>query len=356
MRARARLARQRSPDARGAWRAGRGLALALSLGLLAACAAIRQPPALTPAAADPAAAVLLAFRAACARLPGWPDQSGRTRSADWAAPCAAAAATKPEDLDTFLRTHFRELRLGDGQGLTTGYFLPEYPARPERAPGLVPVLAPPRGRDCSRSPCPNRAAIMAGALAGQADPLLWMDPVDLFFLQVQGSGIARLPDGSRVKLGFAGHNGHPYVAIGRILRETGALPAGAGMAEIRAWLSANPAGRDGVLAANPRYIFFRRLPDDSPFPVGTLGAQLVAEASVAVDPAHVPMGALVRLETRLADGTPFRRLLVAADTGAAIRGPNRFDIYFGAGDAAARRAGGQQAAAAAVILVPRSAP
>ncbi len=335
----------------------RGLAVALGCALvLAACASRKMPAPATSFADAGAAGALEAFRAACARLPSWRDPSGLTRPADWLDPCREAATVTPASFDRFLAERFREVRLGEGRGLATGYYAPVFPARERPRPGLAPVLAPPAGLDCTKSPCPTRAGIMAGALAGRAEPLLWMDPVDLFFLQVQGSGLARLPDGRQVKLGFAGHNGHPYVAIGQVLRERGAIPPGSGMAGIRAWLAANPAARDALLAMNPRYVFFRRLPEDAPFPVGTLGSQLVAEASVAVDPAQVPLGALVRLETRLADGTPFRRLLVAADTGAAIRGANRFDIYFGEGEAAGRRAGAQQAEATATLLLPRSVP
>ncbi|MFQ3666229.1 MAG: murein transglycosylase A [Sphingomonadaceae bacterium] len=297
-----------------------------------------------------------AFRAACARLAGWRDASGLTRPEDWQPPCREAAALAPEGLEAFLARHFRPVTLGDGAGFATGYFVPEYPAAAQPAPGLVPVLGPPAGLDCTKAPCPTRAEIMSGALAGRAQPLLWMDPVDLFFLQVQGSGLARLPDGRQVKLGYAGHNGHGYVAIGRMLRDRGAVPAGAGMAEIRAWLAANPGQQNATLAANPRYIFFRQMADDAPFPVGSLGSALVAGASVAVDPAHVPMGAFVQLETRLGTGAPFSALLVAADTGAAIRGINRYDIYFGSGEEAAGAAGSQQAPARATILVPRRAP
>ncbi len=332
----------------------RPLALACAALALGACAG-RSPVSSALASARGAEATLAAFRAACPRLAGWRDASGVTRPADWKAPCAEADQVTAGTFDGFLARHFRPLQAGDSAGFATGYFVPVYPGREQAAPGLVPVLGLPAGLDCANSPCPARAAIMAGALDGRAEVLLWMDPVDLFFLQVQGSGIARLADGRDVRLGFAGHNGQPYVAIGGSLRERGALGAGAGMAEIREWLAAHPAERDAVLALNPRYIFFRRLGDDAPFPVGTLGSRLVGGASVAVDPAHVPMGALVRLRTRLGDGTRFDRVLVAADTGAAIRGPGRFDIYFGEGEAAGRLAGGQRAAAQAEILVPRSA-
>lgn len=296
-----------------------------------------------------------AFREACRRLPMWRDASGLTRPADWMAPCQAVATAGPGEAQAFLARHFRAVRLGEGRGLVTGYFLPEYPAFPAPGPGRVPVLAPPPGLDCAKAPCPDRAAIMAGALGGRARPIAWLDPVDLAFLQVQGSGLLRLPDGRGLRLGFAAHNGHPYVAIGRVLRERGALPSGAGMAEIRAWLDANPGQRDALLNANPRYVFFREMDSAMPFPVGALGSRLVAEGSVAVDPAHVPMGAIVELETRLGDGQPFRGLLVAADTGGAIRGQNRFDIFFGTGQEAARRAGNQQAEGSATLWIPKPA-
>ncbi|WP_448579158.1 MltA domain-containing protein [Thermaurantiacus sp.] len=275
---------------------------------------------------------------------------------DWTGPCAAAKAVRPGDLRTFLATHFHPIVLGDGRGYATGYFVPEYPAFPEQRAGLVPALAAPVGLDCTRTPCPSRAGIIAGELSGKARPIAWLDPVDLSFLQVQGSGLLRLPDGRLLRLGFAGHNGHPHVPIGRILRARGDLPAGAGMAEIRQWLQDHPGERDALLNGNPRFIFFRVMDDHAPFPVGSLGSRLTAEANVAVDPGHVPMGAIVELETRLGTGQGFRRFLVAADTGSAILGPNRFDIYFGAGPRAADLAGRQQAEARAIIWLPKGSP
>lgn len=337
----------------------RAAALALLL-ILGACASRTGPPAppLAPTPVAPsaaAAATLEAFLEACGRLPTATDRSGLTKPADWAKPCLAARSTPPADFPAFLARHFTPVTLEAGTGLATGYFVPEYPAFPATAPGLVPALGPPAGLDCARAPCPARAAIMAGALSGRSAVLAWLDPVDLAFLQVQGSGLLRMPDGRLLRLGFGGHNGHPYVAIGRVLRERGELPSGAGMAEIRAWLASHPQARDDILNANPRYIFFRAMDERQPFPVGSLGSRLVAEASVAVDPRHVPAGAIVDLETVLGTGAPFRRLLVAADTGSAITGANRFDIFFGTGPAAGSRAGAQQAPARATIWIPKPA-
>lgn len=300
--------------------------------------------------------MLGAFRDACVRLPGWKDASGLTRPSDWAAACAAAKAARPDDIAAFLSAHFRPVVLGEGRGFATGYFVPEYPAFPERRAGLVPALEAPSGIDCSQTPCPPRSGIMAGEFSRQARPIAWLDPVDLSFLQVQGSGLLRLPDGQLLRLGYAGHNGHPYVPIGRVLRARGDLPAGAGMAEIRQWLEDHAGERDALLNSNPRYIFFRLMDERAPFPVGSLGSRLYAEANVAVDPRHVPMGAIVELTTRLGTGESYRRFLVAADSGSAILGPNRFDIYFGTGPFAAIMAGRQQAEASAILWLPKGAP
>jgi membrane-bound lytic murein transglycosylase A len=194
---------------------------------------------------------------------------------------------------------------------------------------------------------------MAGALAGKAPVLAWLKPVDLFFLQVQGSGILAFPDGHHLNLGFAGTNEQPYVAIGPRMRARGDIPAGAGMAEIRAWLAAYPDLVGPTLAENPRYVFFRALPPDAPFPVGALGTRLVARADAAVDPAFVPPGALLHLATRIGSAD-FAGLVLASDRGAAIQGANRIDLYMGEGDAAGAVAGALQAPGDSLLLLPRA--
>ncbi len=348
-----------------------GLALAPALAVLcAACAAAPGPgPGRLSAAADtgwgPAAtigairwpgagalgAAIADFLRACPEILRREDVSGLTRPADWAPACADAPGDDPR---AFLARHFAPVRLGDGTGLVTGYFEPEVPASRSPAEGLVPVLGGPPPGALPAGPGPTRAEIEAGALRGVAPVLAWADPVDLFFLQVQGSGVLRFADGKTLKLGFGGHNGHGYVAIGRLLRSRGLLPERAGMAEIRAWLAANPAEGAALMRENPRYIFFRPRPSGSSGPVGALGVPLGPMRAIAIDPQHAPLGALALLETEIG-GAPWQALVLAADTGAAIRGPNRVDLFTGTGAAAGALAGPLQASGRLVLLLPRAA-
>ena len=183
------------------------------------------------------------------------------------------------------------------------------------------------------TPLPDRAAIEAGALDGLAPHLAYADPVEAFFLQIQGSGRVLLPDGGLLRLGHAGQNGHPYRAIGRLLIERGAVAREAmSMQAIRAWLAAAPAEQAAaLLRENPSYVFFRRMealrPDEGP--PGTLRVPLTPGRSLAVDAAFIPLGAPVWLVTRdPLDGTPIRRLVHAQDTGGAIRGAARGDLFW----------------------------
>ncbi len=299
------------------------------------------------------------------------DQSGLTTPDDWKAACADTQS----DPATFFARHFAAVRLGDGEGLATGYFEPEIAGLARPAPGAAPVLARPpelvdidltqfgssytgtiRGlvKDGRVVRAPDRAAIEAGAFSGRNLELGWAaDPVDLFFLQIQGSGRLRMPDGGSLRIGYAGQNGHAYVAIGKLLRDRGVLEK-AGMAEIKTWLRANPAQGAALMRENPSYIFFRRLPETIDGPIGALGVPLLAEANAAADPATLPLGTPVWIETTV-EGAPFRRLLIAADTGGAIRGANRFDIFFGPGDEAGRKAGALAAPLGATLLLPKHA-
>ncbi len=313
---------------------------------------------------------LSAFRRACPRLLKRADQSGLAQPSDWQAACADAE----QDPTAFFQRHFTPVKLGDGKGLATGYFEPEIAGLRGPAPGAVPVLARPpelvdlnlaswnieggtiRGivKDSQVVRAPDRAAIEAGAFANRRLELAWAaDAVDYFFLQIQGSGRLRMPDGQILRVGYASQNGHPYVAIGRLLKDRGILPK-PGMAEIKAWIRANPAEGAALMRENPSYIFMRRLPDDIDGPIGALGVPLMAEANVAADPAMLPLGTPVWIETNV-EGQPFRRLSIAADTGGAIKGPNRFDIFFGGGEAAARKAGGLASPLDAILLLPKTA-
>jgi membrane-bound lytic murein transglycosylase A len=183
------------------------------------------------------------------------------------------------------------------------------------------------------------------------------DPVELFFLQIQGSGQIQLASGERIRLGFADQNGHAYRSLGRYLAERGELALEqASMQAIKAWAQANPAKLADALNANPSYVFFR-ISDSSDGPVGSLGVTLSAGYSIAVDPRFVPLGAPVFLATTLPLSTqPLERLVMAQDTGGAIRGALRADFFWGTGDAAGAQAGRMRQAGAMWLLWPRGEP
>ncbi len=197
------------------------------------------------------------------------------------------------------------------------------------------------------------AEIEDGALAGRGLEIAWLeDPVEAFFLQVQGSGRVRLPDGRVLRLGYAGKNGHPYASVGRMLIELGALGVGEATADaVRGWLRRHPEEGRAVMRANASFVFFREL--DLPpelGPLGVLGRPVTPLRSLAVDPAHVPLGAPVWIET---DGAErLRRLMVAQDLGGAIKGAQRADIYVGTGAEAGQRAGRIRDGGRMVVLLP----
>jgi membrane-bound lytic murein transglycosylase A len=190
--------------------------------------------------------------------------------------------------------------------------------------------------------------------------LLWVDDViEAFFLQIQGSGRVRLTDGSMLRVGYADTNGHPYRSIGRVLIERGELTLDqASMQGITAWARANPQRVSELLNQNPSYVFFRELPlgDPAAGPVGAMGLPLTPGYSVAVDPRFIPLGApLLLATTHPVSGAPLQRLVLAQDTGGAIRGPLRFDLFWGFGAEAAAPAGRQRHDGQAWLLVPRGA-
>jgi membrane-bound lytic murein transglycosylase A len=330
-------------------------------------------------AEDRLSEALPALLASCRAVPAGPGRGRETGPSDeaagssWRAACAEAAAladatgadrggAREAGLRALLERRFRPFALGTG--LLTGYYEPLL--RGALAPGgpfRTPLRAPPPGLAPDGPRLPDRAAIEDGALDGLALPLLWVDdPADAFFLHIQGSGRVALPGGTVLRLGYAGRNGHPYRAIGRVLVERGALAREAvSMQAIRAWLAAAaPAEAAALLRDNPSYVFFRLLPDltADQGPVGTLGVPLAPLRSLAVDPAHLPLGAPVWIAARdPVDGAPLRRLVLAQDTGGAIRGPARGDLFWGWGEDAALRAGRMQDRGAAVfVLLPRPAP
>ncbi len=220
---------------------------------------------------------------------------------------------------------------------------------------LVGLSVVGRVEDGALGPYPDRVEIEDGALAGQGLEFLWVDdPVDAFFLQVQGSGRVLLPDGSTLRVAFAASNGRTFYAIGRALIEDDKIPRDqVSMQSIRDWLRANPETARAYMRRNPRYIFFRTIEGDGP--VGAQGVALTAGRSLAVDPHHLALGLPLWLDTTLPGGAgPLRRLMVTQDTGGAIKGPVRGDFYWGSGEAALAQAGRMKERGVYYILLPRS--
>ena len=241
--------------------------------------------------------------------------------------------------------------------LFTGYYEPELNgARAKGGAYQTPLYALPD--DLTDQPYLTRAEIEAGALAGRGLELVWLDdPVEAFFLQIQGSGRVRLTDGSALRVGFAGKNNHPYRAIGRILVERGEMTVEEASADaIRDWLRAQPDGGAALMNENPSFVFFvERLgltPETGP--IGAMGAPVTAGLSAAVDPAFHPLGAPVWVAAEGISGFG-GRLMVAQDIGGAIKGPQRADLFIGSGAVAGRIAGAIRARGRIVTLIPRAA-
>lgn len=296
--------------------------------------------------------------------------------------CAEAATLPAGDVAAaraFLERRFRPVPLGEDT--LTGYFEPELRGSLTRSPRFpVPLLGRPPNlvevdlgafapdlagrrivgevREGKLRPLPDRAGILAGGLEGRAPVVAWVDErVDAFFLEIQGSGRVRLPDGRLLRVGYAAGNGHPYWPIGRGLLERGILTRETiSMQAIRTWLLGAPAAEAlALMARNPSYVFFRRVElADAEGPIGALGVPLVPMRALAVDRAHVPFGLPVWVSGHdpLTD-TPLRRLTVAKDTGGAIRGAARADLFTGWGAEAAERAGRMRDPAQLWMLVPR---
>jgi membrane-bound lytic murein transglycosylase A len=335
---------------------------------------------------DNSAAALAAFIKSCSELDRRPDDAavgpatlGMTAAA-WRKPCAAARATP--DADATARaffvaqfTPYRAANNNDGEGLFTGYYEPLLHGTRERGGKYqTPLLKRPpdlvmvdlgrfrpawhgeriAGRVVSGNlmPYPSRAEIERGALNADRLALLWVDdPADAFFLQVQGSGRVALPDGTQVRLGYDGQNGQPYVAIGKKLVERGALATDqVSLQAIRAWIKMHPAEADALMDENPSYVFFREQGGDGP--LGSEGVVLTAGRSLAVDRNFIPLGAPVYVAINDTP-TPLQRLMVAQDTGGAINGPVRGDVFWGFGPDAEARAGAMRARGSYYLLLPK---
>jgi len=311
---------------------------------------------------------LAAFRISCPSLVRRTDPTGLTRGADWKPACDAAA--RGGDARAFFARWFEAVQVGDGKAFATGYYIPEIAGSRSHRPGYAPIYARPsdlvdvdlgqfsadlkgkkiRGRveGTNFVPYYDRTMIEEGALTGKARILGYaVDPVELFFLQVQGSGLVRMSDGDVLRIGYDSQNGRDYTGIGKLMLDRGLIGRGeASMQGIVAWLHANPGQGRAIMRENKSYVFFRVL--DGP-PLGAMGLPVSDQATVAADVRFVPLGAPVFLSMDRTDATG---LWVAQDTGGAIKGTNRFDTFWGAGDEARAIAGGMSARGTAFLLVP----
>ena len=332
---------------------------------LAAGVTVVPPPALIDEAS--AARALNAFITSCPALRTKPDKSLLSYPADWAPVCDAARAVQPGGAGAFFRDRFDWVRIGAGQAFATGYYIPEAAGSRTPGPGFaVPVYRTPpdlirctkpdgtggRGRIDETGTCVlyyTRAEIDDGALNGKGLEIAYAaDPIELFFIEIQGSGELRLPDGGVMRIGYDNQNGRDYVAIGRLLRERGILPpGGTNMQAIKDWMRANPDQGRALMRENLSYIFFKELPGP---PLGSMGYPITPRATVAADPNFIPMGGPVFLAM---DRPEANGLWVAQDVGGAIKGANRVDTFWGGGPDATQIAGGMSAKGQALILLPK---
>jgi len=272
---------------------------------------------------------------------------------DWSALCDLARSGP--DPRSFFEAFFVPVLIEDGtEALFTGYFEPELTgARKPDGRFRYPLYRLPP--EVGQGPGPTRREIEEDErLSGRGLEIAWVDdPVELFFLQIQGSGRIRLPDGGVIRVGFGGANGHPYSSVGEELVARGIFePHEVSAPVIQNWVRNNPDDGSELLWTNPSYVFFREVSEVPPErgPLGAMNRSITPLRSVAVDPAHVPLGAPVWIEK---DGTdPLYRLMVAQDTGSAIKGAQRADVFYGTGDAAGRAAGQVRDPGRMVVLLP----
>ncbi len=341
-------------------------------------------------------AALQSFRRSCdafARMDpdamlGGEDYAGKVR--DWLPVCGHArrAGASKTASRIFFEEHFRPFAVSDtegAEGLFTGYYEPELRGSRTRSaeyatplygrpgdlvivdlgrfrPGLAGDRIAGRVENGQLVPYPSRGDIVRGVLEGRATPLLYVDNgIDAFFLHIQGSGRVLLNDGTMVRVGYEAQNGHPYVAIGRVLIDAGELTKdGVSMQSIRAWLTEHPDRAEEVMDTNPSYVFFKELPLGDPAlgPVGAQGVELTDEASLAVDRRHHALGLPFWLDGFApAEGggdRKYQRLLIAQDTGGAIRGVVRGDVFWGHGDGPADIAGRMQHRGEFYVLLPKA--
>ncbi|MFT6531094.1 MAG: membrane-bound lytic murein transglycosylase A [Limimaricola cinnabarinus] len=324
----------------------RAAALALALGLpLAATASPKLLgfEQLRGWAEDDHAAALETFLETCRDL----------RDRDWKALCALARET--DDARGFFELFFLPVLVEDGRdALFTGYYEPEL--RGSEVPDgryVAPVYRVPDDLPAEGPWLTRQEIDEGGALSGRGLEIAYVDPVELFFLQIQGSGRVRLPGGKVIRLGYGAANRQPYSSIGQELVARGVYEPHQVSAEvIRSWVRRNPDDGRKLLWTNRSYVFFREVNEVPPErgPLGAMNRSITPLRTVAIDPAYVPLGAPVWIETEGEDR--FRRLMVAQDTGSAIKGAQRADIFFGTGRLAGKRAGRTRDTGRLVMLLP----
>ena len=318
-----------------------------------------------------------AFKASCA---------GLEKRTVWRSTCVDArgfTTADPAQLRPWFESHFKPWQVvnpdGSRSGLVTGYYEPVLKgSRTRKEPYLYPAFGPPddlvvvdlgdlypelkhmrlRGRIEGHRLVPYWSRADWTEQEGERSPqaLLWLDDaLDFFFMQIQGSGQVQLDDGTRIRLGYADQNGYPYRSIGNWLIDQGEIAAGqASMQGIKNWAAAHPDRVQELMNANPSLVFFRELPVEGVGPPGALGLALTPERSIAVDPRNVPLGAPVWLATTWPDDPrPLERLMLAQDTGGAIRGAVRADFYWGSGPEAGAMAGKMRQKGQMWVLMPR---
>ena len=320
--------------------------------------------------------------------PAWPAllQSCRVLKSrhNWQEICSSAEAiTNNVQMHAFYETWFTPYQVrnpdGSDQGLITGYYEPKLSgSRKKNARFHYPLYAVPddmitialgeqypqlkdlrlRGRLTGRRIVPyyDRAQIDSGSTTKPFKALFWVDnALELFFLQVEGSGRIELPNGQLIKVGYADQNGHPYVSIGRKLVESGELKVeDATMQGIKLWAKNHPDKLQALLEQNPSYVFFRELTGKSPAALGALGVPLTEQYSLAVDARIIPLGLPVFLSSTYPDNNaPLNRLMLAQDTGGAINGAVRADFFWGYGDVAADQAGKMKQRGRMWVLFPK---
>jgi membrane-bound lytic murein transglycosylase A len=314
-------------------------------------------------------AAMASFKASCPGLLRREDLSGLTQKEEWQ-PACEAVKTWTGDGVSFFAAFMDAVQVGDGKAFATGYYEPEILAARTKGAGYeTPIYKRPpelmeidlgsfasdlKGRKIRGEvkgnnfvPYADRTMIEEGKLAGRNLEIAWAkDPVEFFFLQIQGSGRLRFPDGAVTRIGYDSQNGHPYTGIGKLMKERKLVTDGS-MQGLGRYLRANPVEGQKIMRENKSFVFFREEPRG---PMGAMGYQVIAESSVAADPKFTPLGAPLWLSMDRAEPNG---MWIAQDTGGAIRGPNRVDTFWGAGDRAVGIAGGMSARGSMLLFLPK---